>query len=243
MKTVHEVSALTGVSIRTLQYYDKIGLLPATGHTEAGYRLYDEAALERLGHILLFRELQFPLKDIQEILDSPDFDRKKALTQQIELLTLQKERIEGLITLARSVRDKEERKMSFEAFDKKKMEDYAARAKASWGETKEYKEYEEKHGNRPEGEEKALAGEMMDIFVRLNRHQGEDPAAPEVQALVKELQDFISEHYYQCSKEILSSLGKAYGAGGEFTQNIDRAAGEGAGAFASAAVEAFCKGE
>ena len=71
MKTVHEVSALTGVSIRALQYYDKIGLLPAR-HTEAGYRLYGEEELERLGQILLFRELEFPLKEIRRILETPD---------------------------------------------------------------------------------------------------------------------------------------------------------------------------
>ena len=81
MMTVHEVSKLAGVSIRTLQYYDKIGLLHPTGYTDAGYRLYDDADLERLQHILLFRELEFPLKDIKAIINSPDFDRSKALEQ------------------------------------------------------------------------------------------------------------------------------------------------------------------
>ena len=78
MMTVNEVSKRTGVSIRTLQYYDKIGLLRAAGRTEAGYRLYDDAALERLQQILLFRELEFPLKDIQKIVENPAFDRQKA---------------------------------------------------------------------------------------------------------------------------------------------------------------------
>ena len=82
MMTVHEVSKISGVSIRALHHYDNIGLLPATEVTEAGYRLYDETALERLQHILLFKELEFSLKDIKEILDSPDFDRSKALEQQ-----------------------------------------------------------------------------------------------------------------------------------------------------------------
>ena len=85
MMTVHEVSMLAGVSIR-LQYYGKIGLLHPTGYTDAGYRLYDDADLESLQHILLFRELGFPLKDIKAILNSPDIDRSKALEQQIELL-------------------------------------------------------------------------------------------------------------------------------------------------------------
>lgn len=74
MKTVKEVSRITGVSVRTLHHYDAIGLLKPTAVTEAGYRLYDDAALERMQSILLFRELQFPLKDIKRILDAPDFD-------------------------------------------------------------------------------------------------------------------------------------------------------------------------
>lgn len=104
MMTVNKVSKLTGVSIRTLQYYDKIGLLHPAEHTEAGYRLYDDTALERLQQILLFRELEFSLKEIQAILQSPDFDRDKALEQQIELLSLKKEHLENLITFARGLK-------------------------------------------------------------------------------------------------------------------------------------------
>ena len=79
MRTVKEVSKLTGVSVRTLHHYDAIGLLKPTAVTQAGYRLYDDEALGRLQSILLFRELQFPLKEIQAILDSPGFDRSQAL--------------------------------------------------------------------------------------------------------------------------------------------------------------------
>ena len=96
MMTVNEVSKLTGVSVRTLQYYDTIGLLKPSGYTEAGYRLYDDTALERLQQILLFKELEFPLKEIKEIMESPDYDRSKALEQQIQLLTLKKENIKEM---------------------------------------------------------------------------------------------------------------------------------------------------
>ena len=101
MMTVHEVSELTGVSVRALHHYDQLGLLKPAEVTEAGYRLYDEDSLTRLQSILLFRELQFPLKDIGAILDSPSFDRNKALDQQIRLLELQKEHLDNLIDLAR----------------------------------------------------------------------------------------------------------------------------------------------
>lgn len=117
MMTVNEVSKRTGVSIRTLQYYDKIGLLRAAGRTEAGYRLYDDAALERLQQILLFRELEFPLKDIQKIVENPAFDRQKALEQQITLLTLKKQHLEDLIGLAQKIRSTGGMVMDFTVFD------------------------------------------------------------------------------------------------------------------------------
>ena len=93
MMTVHEVSRLTGVSIRALHHYDRIGLLRPAEVTAAGYRLYDDAALERLQCILLFRELEFPLREIRDIVDSPAFDRRKALDQQVRLLRLKKEHL------------------------------------------------------------------------------------------------------------------------------------------------------
>ena len=100
MMTVHEVSKISGVSIRALHYYDKIGLLPATEVSNAGYRLYDDTSLERLQYILLFKELEFSLKEIKNILDNPEFDQSKALEQQIQLLELRKEHLQNLIDLA-----------------------------------------------------------------------------------------------------------------------------------------------
>ena len=96
MRTVNEVSKLTGISVRTLHYYDQIGLLKPSQVTEAGYRLYDDAALEKLQQIMLYRELEFPLKDIKKIMESSDFDRNQALQQQIEMLTLKKEHLERI---------------------------------------------------------------------------------------------------------------------------------------------------
>ncbi len=161
MMTVNEVSKLTGVSIRTLQYYDKIGLLHPAEYSGAGYRLYDDTALERLQQILLFRALEFPLKDIREILESPSFDRDKALEQQITLLTLKKEHLENLIDLARGIKTIGVSTLDFSVFDTKKIDEYAARAKASWGETPEYHEFEEKSKNRTVEQQQALNAQMM----------------------------------------------------------------------------------
>lgn len=113
MMTVNEVSKLTGVSVRTLQYYDKIGLLHPTGYTQAGYRLYDDTTLEKL--------------------------------QQIALLSLKKEHLENLIDLARGIKTIGVKNMDFSAFDTRKIDEYAAEAKTSWGTTAEYHEYEENY--------------------------------------------------------------------------------------------------
>ena len=236
MMTVNEVSKRTGVSIRTLQYYDKIGLLRAAGRTEAGYRLYDDAALERLQQILLFRELEFPLKDIQKIVENPAFDRQKALEQQITLLTLKKQHLEDLIGLAQKIRTTGGKVMDFTVFDTQKIKKYTEQAKKEWGETPEYKEFEEKTAHKTEKEVKDMSSQLMDIVAAFGGMQSKDPADSEVQAQVKKLQEFITEHYYNCSKVILNQLGQMYGAGGAFTENINAAGGAGAAAFAQKAL-------
>ena len=243
MMTVHEVSEMTGVSIRALQHYDNIGLLHPARRTEAGYRLYDEAALERLQQILLFRELEFPLKEIAEIVDAPGFDRIRALDQQIELLTLKRDHVQNLIDLAQKLKEKGVGTLDFKAFDTSRIDEYAAQAKASWGNTPEYREFEEKDRDRMPDERQEIFAQMMGLFVEFGALKDGAPDSPEALAQVKKLQDFISGQFYQCSDEVLAGLGKMYGAGGEFTANINEAAGEGAAEFASRAIEAYCAGK
>ena len=241
MMTVNEASKLTGVSIRTLQYYDKIGLLHPAKYTEAGYRLYDDAALETLQQILLFRELEFSLKDIKEIISSPDFDRSKALEQQIELLKLKKEHIENLIDLALGIKAIGVKPLKFDAFDTRKIDEYAAQAKAAWGTTPAYKEYEEKSKGRTKEDNLKIHQGMIDIFGEFGQIRNTDPASEEAQEMVKKLQDYITEHMYTCTKEILGGLGMMYGGGGDFTTNIDKMGGEGTAEFASRAIEIYCR--
>ena len=240
MMTVNEVSKLTGVSIRTLHYYDEIGLLCPSEITEAGYRLYDDTALERLQQILLFRELEFPLKEIKGILDAPDFDRDKALQQQIELLTMKKEHLENLINFARGIKTLGVKHMDFSAFDTKKIDEYSKQAKEQWGKTDAYKEFEEKSKDWTEDTTKDIAGNMMKLFVVFGEMKDKNPADDEVQAQVKKLQDYITEHFYKCTNEILYSLGKMYSGGGEFTENIDKAGGAGTAEFTTKAIEIYC---
>ena len=239
MMTVHEVSKLAGVSIRTLQYYDKIGLLHPTGYTDAGYRLYDDTDLERLQHILLFRELEFPLKDIKAIINSPDFDRSKALEQQIKLLQLKKEHIENLMNFALGIKLLGVKHMDFKAFDRSKLDEYSRRAKELYGNTPEYKEMEEKQKNRTEEEDKLLADRFMLLFKEAGKMRYTDPASPEAQDLVKRIQDFITANMYTCTDKILRGLGKMYSGGGDFTKNIDEYGGEGTAEFVDNAIQIY----
>lgn len=240
MMTVKQVSAHTGVSVRTLHYYDSVGLLRPAQVTEAGYRLYDGAALERLQSILLFRELGFSLKEIAAVLDSPAFDRQRALRQQIELLRLKKEHLERLIALACELETEGVRRLDFSAFDTAKLDEYAAQAKASWGGTAAYQEYARRAAGRTAETEIKLGGALLDIFRELGGCRGKAPESSAPQALVKKLQDFITGHYYTCTPEILQSLGELYAAGGSMTETIDRAGGVGTAALAKAAIDVYC---
>ena len=241
MMTVNEVSKLTGVSIRTLQYYDKIGLLKPAGYTESGYRLYDDTALEMLQQILLFRELEFPLKEIKEIVSRPDFDRNKALEQQITLLTMKKEHLENLIEFARGIRLEGVKTMDFSVFDTQKMDEYARQAKEQWGKSAEYREYAQKAAGRGKEEAETVMKNFMQIFADFGKLKEREPESGDVQNHVKKLQDYITRHFYQCSDNILFSLGQMYADGGEFTENIDRAGGEGTAKFTAEAIRIYCK--
>ena len=242
MMTVREVSRISGVSIRTLHYYDRIGLLPATALTESGYRLYDEAALERLQQILIYRELQFPLKEIGTILDAPNYERTKALEQQIQLLEMRVEHLRNVIDLARGIKLTGVKAMRFDVFDTKKIDEYAEQAKKSWGTTAEYREFEEKSRKRTAEEEKRLGSRMMEIFAEFGKMRDLPTDDPRVQAQVHRLQGFITENYYHCSDEILRTLGAMYAGGGSMTENIDAAGGEGTAEFVQEAIQTMCEG-
>ncbi|MDE5963771.1 MAG: MerR family transcriptional regulator [Eubacterium sp.] len=232
MKTVKEISRLTGISVRTLHYYDEINLLKPTKITAAGYRLYDDTALERLHRILLFRELKFPLKEIKTILDNPDFDAKSALKEQIALLEMQKNRLDEIINSAREILTKGAENMNFSVFDKTEIESYANEAKQKWGHTDAYKEYEQKHSDFAE-----TADEFMQFFAEIGKLKHLPSDSKEVQALIRKLQNFITENYYTCTDEILKQLGQMYVADERFKNNIDKAGGAGTAEFVAKVIQ------
>ena len=239
MKTVKEVSKLTGVSIRALHHYDTIDLLKPTGVTEAGYRLYDDAAIEKLYMILVFRELGLSLKQIADILHAPDYDRNRCLERQIKLMQERVGKLQNRITLAKGMLTVGVKYMDFEGFDPKKLDEYSTQAKALYGKTEAYKEFSRKSAGRTAQQEKNLGAQVMDFFVRLGKLRPCEPGCEEAQAWAKELQDFFTANYYTCTPQILSSLAESYAGGGSMTENIDKAGGAGTGAFAKEVIDLY----
>lgn len=239
MRTVKEVSKLTGVSVRTLHHYDTVGVLKPTKVTEAGYRLYDDAAMERLQAVLLFRELRFPLKEIREMLDSPVFDPKEALDQQIRLLELQKKHTEQLISFAREIKEKGVKEMDFNAFDKTEVDQYAAEVRERWGNTKAYKQWDERAKKKTPEELREANTQLMMLFTEFGAWRKLSPDEEKVQKKIGELQKFITDNYYTCTDEILSGLGQMYAGDERMKCNIDKAGGEGTAEFVSKAISIY----
>lgn len=241
--SISEMAKLTGVSIRTLRYYDQIGLLCPETAVDSGYRWYGKADVERMRQILFYRELDFPLKDIQMILADPQYDRQEALRRQRRLLQLKRDRLDRLLELLEA-NLKGEQTMEFKGFDAAELEaarrQYAGEAKARWGDTAAWQQSRERTADCNSKGFAAQAAEMNGILRRAAALRNTDPASPEAQAVVQEWQAFISAHYYDCTKEVLAGLGQMYVGDGRFQKNLDQF-GEGTAAFLSAAMEVCAK--
>jgi len=241
MKTVAQVAQLTGCSVRTLHHYDAIGLLKPTRVTEAGYRLYDDNALERLFLILLFRECGLSLEEIRQLLDSPDSRREQILDAQISLLTAKVQHLQDCIHLANAIKQTGVNNLKRKNWNPKDVETYSAQAEALYGKTEAFQQYQEKAKGRSQDRENALGSEVMDFFVRLGQLKHLSPESEAVQCWVDQLQSFLTENYYNCTPQILMGLGQMYAGGGSMTENIDAAGGTGTGDFARKAIEIYCK--
>lgn len=242
---IKEFAKLTGVSVRTLHYYDEIGLLnPSFVDEQNGYRSYDERSLERMQEILFYRELDFSLKSIAEILSSPNYNKSKALTEQKRLLTLKKERLERLI-LALDSAVKGENVLNMYLFDnsefEKAREKYAHEAMEKWGDTNSYKEYAEKISFYSKQKWNTINSDMSSIFSEFAKamKNGKNPSDSSVQAIVTKWKEFITENYYLCNNDILSGLGEMYINDDRFRKNIDNY-GNGTAEFISKAIKVYC---
>ena len=241
--SIGSLSKLSGVSIRALHHYDQLGLLQPSEVAESGYRYYDDAAVERLWQILFYRELDFPLAEIGEILSSPSFDRERALMEHRNLLVQKRERLDRLIELVSSAM-KGDTSMEFKPFDTSEIdalrEQYAEEAKARWGNTDAYRESTKRASKWTEADKARLEKESGEIFAAFAALVGVDPADARVQALVSRWKAFISQSYYNCTNEILAGLGQMYLADERFTKNLD-AFGAGTAKLMSEAIAIYCK--
>jgi len=240
--SVSETAALSGVSVRTLHYYDEIGLLKPAVVMESGYRYYDETSLELLQQILFYRELDFPLKEIQNFLAHPHYDKNEALKKQRNLLKLKRDRLNSLIQLVDDCL-KGESDMSFEEFDTNAIEDakkkYAEEAKERWGGSAAYKESMKRTSSYTKEDWARIQKESTAIFQGFADIRSESPQGEKAQDLVRQWKDHLDQFYYDCSNEILAGLGQMYIADERFTKNLDKF-GEGTAAFMSKAIEVYC---
>lgn len=244
---VRDVARITGVTVRTLHYYDEIGLLPPSRVTPAGYREYDEKALAALQEILFFRELHFSLADIRRIMADPRYDRAEALRRHRALLQQERSRLDGLIALVDRTLENSQKgdaEMDFAPFDKTEIEktkqQYADEAKERWGDTDAWRESSRREAGRTDAQRRQL-GEESDALMRAFAEKRTlPPDGPEAHALVQRWQAYITENFYPCTPQILAGLGQMYTGDERFRRSIDRF-GEGTAAFMSAAIEAYCR--
>ena len=240
--SIGETSKLFGISVRTLHYYDGIGLLPPSELSDSGYRFYTDMELEKLQQILFYRELGFPLSEIKTAMSRPDYDRTKALINRRELLLLKRSHIDEMLRLVEETiggKVMEKPKITSADIEAAKAK-YAAEAKEKWGMTEAYRESEKKHAAYDAEKEAEIAEKAGEIFAAFAANRDKDPTDKSVQELVAVWQAHITAYHYKCTKEILASLGEMYVSDERFTKNIDRYA-DGTAKFMYEAIREYCR--
>lgn len=245
---VKEVSESAGVSVRTLHHYDAVGLLAPSSVTPAGYRLYSDRDLERLQQILFFKEIGFGLQEIKEILDSPDFDRRKALNAHRELLLEKRERMDRMLeTVDRTIRSIDEGtplsgQDMFDGFDMGRIREHQAKygeeARRLYGK-QVVEETEGKVSGYSEDRWKEIHGAISDIYGKLASRMSYGPADNQAQEAIAAWRQTITDHFYDCTLEIFRGLGDLYVEDERFTASIDSHA-PGLARFMREAMHLYC---
>lgn len=215
--TINKLAKLAGVSVRTLHYYDEIGLLTPKNIQENGYREYGDAEVARLQQILFFRELEFPLEKIKAVMNAPQFDPLDALTDQKELLQVKKERLEKIImTLQKTIDERKggvrmQNDDKFSAFNDPNYQKYKDEVLARWGNTNLYKQSMARVGKLTKGQFDAIkkeGGEITTSIARLMK-EGKGPNSLEVQKEIDRYYHYLF-HFYDPSPEMFKALGAMY---------------------------------
>lgn len=240
--SVSQAARRAGVSVRTLRWYDEIGLLKPSETTQAGYRFYDDEAMASLQQILFYRELDVPLEQIGRILNAPDNDRTEALQKHRTLLMMKRRRLDDMLRLVDEtiggIAMYDERPKPTQADWEAVKAQYAQEAADRWGNTEAFLESREKHAGYTPGQEARIMAEMEEIFTAFGRCG--DPAGPQAQALVKRWQAHITQYHYNCTDGILACLGQMYAGDPRFAENLERY-GPGTAQKMSEAIAAYCK--
>ncbi|RSK29085.1 MerR family transcriptional regulator [Bacillus sp. HMF5848] len=246
---VKEVADLVGISVRTLHYYDQIDLLSPKYVTDSGYRIYTDEDLEMLQQILFFKELDFSLQDIKEILESEHFDRMHAL-QAHKLMLLEKykrlatiiETVEKTIATYRggTTMSNKER---FEGFNMAKLEEhrgkYVEEVQQKYGNTDAYRESQQKTSTYSQEDWVRITKKGNDIYKEIAEQMDKGPTHPDVQALIASYRQYITDNFYNCTPEIYRGLADMYIVDERFAKNINKAH-EGLAQFLSEAIHAYC---
>lgn len=246
MYKVKEVSNITGISIRMLHHYDKIGLLKPTDMSEAGYRLYNDKDLEKIQQILIYRELDFSLKEIKDILFNNKENLKETLKSQKNLIIEKRNRLNRIVeTIEKTINGMEgdlvmSKKGMFEGFDIDKHNKlYEKEVEKKYGESDAYKESKKKTSKYSKEDWNNIMEQIDGVYRELAELKDRDVSDEKVQALVHNWRMIISKNFYNCSVEIFSGLADMYIYDERFTKNIDKY-GEGFAGFLSEAMKYYC---
>lgn len=243
--SIGETAAMTDTTIRTLRYYDKIGLLKPAEISDAGYRYYTETEIERLQQILFYRELEFSLDEIGKLLSDPEINKRQVLEKHRDLLIMKREHIDSLIRLAEEtiggtiMSNQNKQKITAADIENAKIQ-YAQEVRAKWGGTKEFAQSEQKYASLSSNDKERAAAEQDSIFSAFAQCSDKAPDSAEVQSLVERWKNFISANYYECSNDILAALGEMYIADERFKANLDKY-GEGTAEIMSKGIKAYCR--
>jgi DNA-binding transcriptional MerR regulator len=246
MYKIKQFSTMVGVSIRMLRHYDKIGLLiPEYINQENGYRYYGDKNLALMQQVLFFKELDFSLKEIKEILNDASFNQKDALSMQKNLLQLKKQRLSAMVNFidellnnkqkgAQEMSNKLKQAINTDAFQKQKLA-YAQEAKQKWGHTDRYKQSQRKAAQYSKQEIAEINAKQEQIYQDLAGLMPLGTTDKKVQQKVHEARMFINDHWYECSKQQFAGLGQMYINDPRFKTNIDKH-GEGFAVFLNQAI-------
>ncbi len=243
MYSIKQIADLAGVSTRTIRFYDQQGILLPARIEENGYRFYDQNSLLRLQQVLFFRELDVPLKEIQSILDQPDFNPFQALQQHHRTITNRVKRLNKLLTTIEKTMfslqgdNKMEDQEYFEGFDETQYEE---EARERWGNTSHYRESQKKWASYTREQKEDIKKEGGRIAIRMVT---EDPDAkpddPEVQTAVGDYYNYLNKYFYTCEVSFLRGLADMWVQDPRFAINYERIR-EGGAAFVRDAVQIYC---